>query len=52
VRPGAFINPTDTENEGVPEDEPEAPGLEDAPPPATRKPPTPPGAVPPRRPGR
>lgn len=52
VRPGAFINPTDTENEGVPEDEPEKPGLEDAPPPATRKPPTPPGAVPPKRPGR
>ncbi|MBL8137479.1 MAG: pilus assembly protein N-terminal domain-containing protein [Acidobacteria bacterium] len=51
VRPGAFINPSDSENEGVPEVEPETPGLEDAPPPATRKPATPPGVVPPRRPG-
>jgi len=51
VRPGAFINPADTENEGVPE-APATPGLEDAPPPATRKPPTPPGTVPPRRPGQ
>lgn len=52
VRPGAFINPTDDENRGVPGDEvPDGPGLQDAPPP-TRRPPTPPGAVPPRPPGR
>ncbi len=51
VRPGAFINPEGTEDEGVPDAQPEAPSLEDAPRPATRKPPTPPGAVSPRRPG-
>jgi pilus assembly protein CpaC len=52
VRPGAFINPTDDENRGVPGDEePESPGLQDAPPP-TRRPPTPTGVVPPRPPGR
>jgi pilus assembly protein CpaC len=52
VRPGAFINPSDDENQGVPgEDEPDGPGLQDAPPP-TRRPPTPPGVVPPRPPGR
>jgi pilus assembly protein CpaC len=52
VRPGAFINPSDDENQGVPgEDEPDTPGLQDAPPP-TRRPPTPPGVVPPRPPGR
>ena len=52
VRPGAFINPSDDENRGVPgEDEPDTPGLQDAPPP-TRRPPPPPGAVPPRPPGR
>jgi pilus assembly protein CpaC len=52
VRPGAFINPTDDENRGVPGDEePDAPGLQDAPPP-TRRPPTPAGVVPPRPPGR
>ena len=52
VRPGAFINPADAENEGVPGEREGTPSLEDAPPPATRKPPTPPGAVPPRRPGQ
>ncbi len=52
VRPGAFINPADTENESVPGEREGTPSLEDAPPPATRKPPTPPGAVPPRRPGQ
>ena len=52
VRPGAFINPSDEENEGVPgTEESDRPGLLDAPPP-TRRPPTPPGAVPPRRPGQ
>jgi pilus assembly protein CpaC len=49
VRPGAFINPSDDENRGVPgDDSSETPGLQDAPPPPTRKPPTPPGATPPR----
>ena len=53
VRPGAFINPSDEENEGVPgTTESDRPGLLDAPPPPTRKPPTPPGAVPPRPPGQ
>ncbi len=54
VRPGAFINPSDDESQGVPgDDESERPGLQDAPPPPTRRPPPPPpGAVPPRPPGR
>ncbi len=54
VRPGAFINPADEENEGVPSqgDENDRPGLRDAPPPPARRPPTPGGAVPPRPPGR
>ena len=54
VRPGAFINPADNENEGVPgDDASERPGLQDAPPPPTRRPPPPPpGATPPRPPGR
>ncbi|MGE0362273.1 MAG: type II and III secretion system protein family protein [Vicinamibacterales bacterium] len=52
VRPGAFINPSDEENEGVPgTTESDRPGILDAPPP-TRRPPTPPGATPPRPPGR
>ncbi len=56
VRPGAFLNPSDEESQGVPGDAPDEPAapLRDAPqpPPATRKP-TPPGAVPakPRPPG-
>ncbi|MGD9904758.1 MAG: type II and III secretion system protein family protein [Vicinamibacterales bacterium] len=51
VRPGAFINPTDEENEGVPgATESDRPGILDAPPP-TRRPP-PPGAAPSRPPGR
>lgn len=54
VRPSAFINPADEENEGVPSqgDEVDRPGLRDAPPPPARRPPTPVGAVPPRPPGR
>ena len=52
VRPGAFISPSDEENQAVPgTEESDRPGLLDAPPPPTRKPPTPPGAVPPRPPG-
>ena len=53
VRPGAFINPSDDENEGVPgDDDSDRPGLQDAPPPPTRRsrrrrlarsPPRPPG---------
>jgi pilus assembly protein CpaC len=48
VRPGAFLNPSDEENQRVPGDEPAepaAPILRDAPPPPTKKPP-PPGAAP------
>ncbi len=53
VRPGAFINPTDDENDAVPgASESDRPGLIDAPPPPTRRPPTPAGTVPPRPPGR
>ena len=51
VRPGAFLNPTDEENQRVPGDEPdeaEAPGIGDVP--ANRRPP-PPGTVKPRPPG-
>ena len=55
VRPGAFINPSDKENEGVPDEvEPERPGLQDAPPPPARRPgvpPPPPGVAKPRPPG-
>jgi len=52
VRPGAFINPSDAEYEGVPEDPGDRPALQDAPPPASRKPPPPAGAVVPRPPGQ
>ncbi len=52
VRPGAFINPSDAEYEGIPEDPGDRPALQDAPPPATRKPPPPAGAVVPRPPGQ
>ncbi len=53
VRPGAFINPSDDESRGVPGDDAddERPGLQDAPPPPTRRP-TPSSATPPRPPGR
>ena len=52
TRPGAFINPSDDENQAVPgAEEPDRPGLLDAPPPPTRKPPPPQGTVPPRPPG-
>jgi pilus assembly protein CpaC len=50
VRPGAFINPSSDEEQGVPgQDESDGPGLQDAPPPPARRPP--PGAAP-RPPGR
>ncbi len=50
VRPGAFLNPSDEESQGVPgddADEPAAPIMRDAPPPSRRPPP--PGAVPPAK---
>jgi pilus assembly protein CpaC len=53
VRPGAFISPSEQEDQGVPgTTESDRPGLLDAPPPPTRKPPPPPGAAPPRPPGQ
>ena len=42
VRPGAFINPSDDENQGVPgDDDPTTPGLAGCPRHATRRPPKP-----------
>ena len=49
VRPGAFLNPSDEENQGVPGDGPDEPAapLRDAPPPPAKRPPPPPGTRPP-----